>query len=49
MLGHGSDADGMAVAFVGCQPVVAPPSGFGRGGDERLVPELTERDRLAAG
>src|SRR5215472_4543722 len=38
LVGNGSDADRVALAFVGGQPVIAPAAGFGGGGDERLVP-----------
>src|SRR6266851_3704861 len=42
LVGDGSDADGVALAFTGGQPVVAPAAGFRGGGDERLVPQLVE-------
>jgi hypothetical protein len=43
-MGDGADARGVVVALVGGQPVVAPPAGVGWGGDERLVPQVVERD-----
>jgi hypothetical protein len=43
-MGDGADARGLIVALVGGQPVVTPLAGVGWGGDERLVPQVVERD-----
>src|SRR6516164_8698730 len=49
LVGDDPDADRVALAFAGGQPVIAPPAGFGGGGDERLVPQVAEADLLAGG
>ena len=49
LVGDGSDADRVALAFAGGQPVIAPEAGCRRGGEERLVPQLMEEDVIAGG
>src|SRR5262249_30180485 len=46
LIGDVADANRVALAFAGGQPVVAPPAGFRGGGDERLVQQLVEGDLL---
>jgi hypothetical protein len=48
-VGDGADPDRVTLALVGGQPPVAPRSGFGGGGDERLVPQVAEGDVVARG
>ena len=54
LVGDGSDADRVALAFAGGQPVITPEAGFGGGDDERLIPGhafqclVTEHDLRAS-
>ena len=49
LIGDGSDADRVTLAFGGGQMVIAPEAGFLGRGDERLVPQLAETDLISGG